>query len=354
MRKVGAPRPVHFVGSISLPSAAAVFECVCRHLGDHLTRISDGETGERGLPLPLRDTLVKSISGAAGLAYKCNWYVAGLVFPLFELASGFKAADIQFGPLGFATAAAESYKTFRALRDAGKIPVGVKMQVSIPTPLMLGLCFTAPEAMPVLWAAYEGAMQREIQALLTAIPATDLAIQWDMSCEFHEVLEGRNRDLIKVITRGMLVAAAARITDAVPAGVEVGWHFCYGDTGSEEGRETIHVVEPHDTRVMVEFANDVCEATARSVDWVHMPVPRQRDDAAYYAPLKDLRLKPGMQLFLGLLHKYDGVAGARRRAAAAIPYFIDFGVATECGMGRRLAADIPGLLDLHREAAIAL
>ena len=71
-------------------------------------------------------------------------------------------------------------------------------------------------------------------------------------------------------------------------------------------------------------------------------------------PLQDLRLKPGMQLFLGLLHKYDGLAGARRRAAAAMLYFIDFGVATECGMGRRPAADIPGLLDLHREAAIAL
>src|SRR5258708_22515564 len=132
--------------------------------------------------------------------------------------------------------------------------------------LRVGLWLTGREAMSVLWAAYEDAMQREIQSLVAAIPATDLAIQWDMSCEFHEVLEGRNKDLIKVITRGMLVAAAARITDAVPAAVEVGWHFCYGDTGSEEGRETIHVVQPHDTRVMVEFANALCEATARSVD----------------------------------------------------------------------------------------
>jgi len=105
---------------------------------------------------------------------------------------------------------------------------------------------------------------------------------------------------------------------------------------------------------LVAFANDVCALVKRPVNWVHMPVPRQRDDAAYFAPLKNLKLKPRMQLFLGLVHKHDGLEGARRRIAAASAFYPSFGIATECGMGRRPPEVIPALLALHHEIAHAV
>ena len=41
------PRGVHLVGSVPLTSADEVFRTVARHLGHHVRRIPDGETGNR-------------------------------------------------------------------------------------------------------------------------------------------------------------------------------------------------------------------------------------------------------------------------------------------------------------------
>ena len=89
----------------------------------------------------------------------------------------------------------------------------------------------------------------------------------------------------------------------------------------------------------------------RPIQLIHMPVPRDRSDDAYFAPLKDLKLKPGTQLCLGLVHHTDGVAGTRRRIAAAEKFVTDFSIATECGFGRRQPETIPELLRIHAEAA---
>jgi ubiquinone/menaquinone biosynthesis C-methylase UbiE len=85
-----------------------------------------------------------------------------------------------------------------------------------------------------------------------------------------------------------------------------------------------------------------------------MPVPHDRDDDAYFAPLSDLRLPGETELYLGLLHPADGEDGARRRIAAAQRHVAGFGVATECGWGRGGAAAVEGLLELHRAVSAPL
>jgi hypothetical protein len=82
-----------------------------------------------------------------------------------------------------------------------------------------------------------------------------------------------------------------------------------------------------------------------------MPVPRNRDDVAYFAPLHNLHLHPETELYLGLVHYTDGVEGTQRRIAAAQKVIVDFGVATECGLGRRRSETIPELLRIHSEVA---
>jgi hypothetical protein len=82
-----------------------------------------------------------------------------------------------------------------------------------------------------------------------------------------------------------------------------------------------------------------------------MPVPRDRSDDAYFAPLKSLRLPPSTQLCLGLVHYTDGVAGTKKRLATAEKFVRDFSIATECGFGRRPPETLPELLRIHAEAA---
>jgi hypothetical protein len=98
----------------------------------------------------------------------------------------------------------------------------------------------------------------------------------------------------------------------------------------------------------------VATALKRPLNWIHLPVPKERTDAAYFAPLAGLATEPETTVFLGLVHASDGFDGARRRIKAAAEFLPEFGIATECGMGRRPAGQIPELLDLHARLANAL
>jgi hypothetical protein len=73
---------------------------------------------------------------------------------------------------------------------------------------------------------------------------------------------------------------------------------------------------------------------------MHMPVPIDRADAAFFAPLQHLRLGPGTELYLGLVHAQDGVEGTKRRIAAAKKYVQNFGIASECGISRGRDANL--------------
>jgi hypothetical protein len=112
-----------------------------------------------------------------------------------------------------------------------------------------------------------------------------------------------------------------------------------------------HSLEPLNTGVMVDLANDLTRATRHPIAFFHMPVPRGRDDADYFAPLARLALAPTTELYLGLVHYTDGIEGGKRRIAAAKQFRPDFGIATECGFGRRPPETATRLLDLHAELA---
>ena len=124
----------------------------------------------------------------------------------------------------------------------------------------------------------------------------------------------------------------------------MGFHLCYGDSGGK------HFTEPADTGLMVKIANALSENSPRPIQWIHLPVPKERDDSAFFAPLKKLALRPETRLFLGLVHPGDGIEGTRRRMAMAQRFVSEFGIATECGFGRRPPETVPELLRIHAEA----
>ena len=336
------PRPVLLLGSVPLSSASEVFEAVAETLGPLARRIPDGETGIRKGWLAWQQDLFAS---AAGLEPGGERIIQGgrFKFITYKVKSGSVPGEVKFGPLHYAENAQQSYADFRRLRSAGRIPTGTRFQVSMPTPLALVFGFIVPAEIATVWPILEQRMLQEIDDIAGAIPHRDLALQWDIAVELDGILEVPA--VAKNYPIDRLVGSIARVSNHIPADIELGLHLCYGDPGHK------HIVEPKDTGVMVDLANRLSAAIERPIAWLHMPVPRDRDDDNYFAPLRELNLKHGEELYLGLVHLTDGVEGAKRRLAAAKRVVQDFGVATECGLGRRPPETIAEVLVLHRKVA---
>ncbi len=332
------PSQVHLVGSVPLADAEEVFHAVSTHLGDRAPRIPDGETGERAnwimwqAPVFLRNPAFDVVPPNQ------EDYVP---ISMVKLRSGLTPADVEFGSLGYAAAARASYAVFARLKAEGVIPSGTRFQVSLPTPLAPVVQSVVQAEQESLLPIYTERLLAEMDEITGALPHTELAIQWDVAVEFA-ILEGVWPARIGT-DKAEVIASLTRLGMAVPTDVELGYHLCYGDAGHR------HFVEPTDTSLLVEIANGVAATVTRPIAWVHMPVPRGRADTAYYAPLKGIKLHPETKLYLGLVHTTDGEEGTRRRIDAARQVVADFGVGTECGFGRRPAATIRPLLDLHAD-----
>ena len=221
----------------------------------------------------------------------------------------------------------------------------VRMQISMPTAMATCLALVAPESQKDMLPVVERALRRQVERIADQLPHEAVAIQWDVAAEFmHMELAGAG-----TFSKDDIAAGLVRLASFVPDDVQLGYHLCYGDAPPEPGAKGRHFVEPTDTRLLVEVANAILTSARRRVDWIHMPVPINRDDESYFAPLADLRLPSDTRLYLGLVHEEDGLDGARRRAAAAAKYVTGFGVATECGMQNEPREAQPRILEIQRD-----
>jgi len=331
-------RGAHLVGSVPLANAEAVFTTLASELGDRLRRIPDGETGPRSdwivwqLPVFTSQPRLEVVPPAPD-----GWRP----LPRVRLEDGARAEDVRFEALGYADAAIASYRVFARLKRDGRVPVGCRFQVCLPTPLAPISAFVVPEHQGALEPAYETRLLAELRLVLHEVPHDQLAVQWDTNFEFG-MLEGVFPVWFDDVKGGIL-ERLLRLSRQVPADVELGYHFCYGDVQHR------HYKEPRDAGKLVEIANALAASLGRPLHWIHMPVPRDRADEAYYAPLATLRLRPETELYLGLVHATDGIEGSARRLAVARRFVGDFGIATDCGWGRRAPATVPALLRTHRE-----
>jgi hypothetical protein len=327
-------REVLLVGSVPLGSAEEVFAACAHTLGGQVKRLPDGETGPRTNWIAWQRALLGANPALKQLP-------AAGPFPVFVLDPEHRG-PVSFGALGYAKAALESYAVFRRLREGGRIPAGLRFQVSLPTPLAVIAQYIEASAQSAVEAPYGERLLAEAREIVGAIPHADLAVQWDVAVEFA-VLEGIRRVHFQPVYEGVVERLRA-LRAAIPPAVEIGFHLCYGDSGGK------HFKEPADTTLLVKIANAISADSPRPIQWIHMPVPKERDDSAYFAPLKGLKLRPETRLFLGLVHPGDGIEGTRRRMAMAERFVKDFGIATECGFGRRPPETVPALLRVHAEA----
>ena len=333
------PDHVHLVGSIALDTVDDVFRTCGRTLGRRLRRMPDGEPGGRRLWVSWQIPVLRASP------YLRQVDKGFSQIPL-ELVPGVEAEDIRFGELGYCREARISYQDFCAARDRGDIAKKVRFQVCLPTPFAVITPFVRGDGMFAVLAAYEQAMIREIGMISDAIPHDDLAIQWDV-CNEMVAWDEQPTPFIPPIPNKeqVLLPPLGRLCDAIPDDVELGIHLCYGDYDAR------HFVEPIDATRMVELANAVAETARHPLAWVHMPVPISRDDDAFFEPLKDLRLDPGTEIYLGLVHE-DGAEATRRRIETASKYLPEFGIATECGIARQRTNErVEKLIRIHAESS---
>jgi hypothetical protein len=342
-------RSVLLVGSIPLQSAGEVFDVVAAELGEFVKRIPDGETGPRWNWIAWQGGVFGKVPELEVVAER---QLPGFRRPVFGVRKGQSADSIVFGPLGYADAALQSYREFAQRKLEKRIAAGTRFQVSLPTPLGVTYAFMDPPSVRAVWPAYERRMKMEVAEIIAAIPNGELALHWDVEIEIARILEAKDKAVgytdpkfARTFAFDEIIDALARISRDIPAEVELGIHLCYGDPGHQ------HAIEPKDAGLMVEIANACSAKIARQINWVHMPVPRNRTDDAYYAPLARLALKSGEKLYLGLVHYSDGTEGAVRRLEVAKRAIQDFGVATECGLGRRPADTLETIFKIHREVA---
>lgn len=340
---------LHLIGSIPLDSSEAVFRTLASELGPHLSRIPDGETGERSRWVyfqrqMLLDHPAMEIDPTVP-PYKFVQWDGKLVREIEQVRfrPGVDPATVTF-ETGYDKAALASWAVFEQLRAAGAIPAGTRFQVSLPTPQASGYLYISGPARETYFAVYERALKTALANIVKAIPAQDLAIQWDV-CQEVLAFEGYFKDRPAHYKR-QIFDMLGRLGDAVPVDVELGYHLCYGSPKDE------HLVQPRDAAILVEMMEGIAEATRRHIDFVHIPIPRDRTDDAYYAPLRGWNRPTGTKLYLGLLH-HDDEAGDRARIAMARRFVDDFGLSAECGWGRTEPGRLPGLLKGHRVAAEA-
>lgn len=336
-------RDVLLIGSIPLKSADDVFSAVGRALGGHIQRIPDGEVGDRTDWVQWQSSVfsripfverVEAQTGPSG-----QWHRG----PQYRVRPGFPTAAVQFGPLGYAAAAEESYKAFKAAKAKGTISQDCRFQVGVATALSVVGQYVDDAFQIAVEPAYETRLLEEIAKIAAHIPYDELAIQWNLATELS-IIEGRRPVHFDQIWNGIL-DRVVRAAESVPDGVELGLHFCFRDF------EFNNYPLPADLDRIVDLANGVSGLVGRSIDWIHFPVPKDTRDGGYFAPLDRLTLRDETQLFLGVIHSDEDMAVTQHQVALAAQLVADFGVASECGLGDVASGDVARILEKHRTTA---
>lgn len=367
MSRINAP--VLLVGSVPGNDAEEVMRFCAKELGNNLGFFPDGETGKRRVwinylaattyndnealetvnqPEPVNPEDPDEWRGPEDYwvpkGYHDHWQ--------FRIKEG---KQVHFDKLGYASEAISSYQVFCKLREEGLISSEQRFMVAMPmceSAVRPFLGKAGEKDYQEISGAYIEAMSREIPAMLEVIPATDLVVQFDICMEMLAVdCNDNNSQLFPWVPEG---EAMERYTQTVktyagfvPEEVLLGLHFCYGDLGHK------HFIEPENLANCTRIATESARVIERPIDFCHIPVPRECHDDAYFEPLSGWPADAG-KVFLGLLHHTGGVDATRQRLETAKRYASGFGIATECGFGRRAKDTLPELMRIHREAAALL
>jgi hypothetical protein len=337
----------YLTGSINVASVEDAFALVGSRLQPGVRRVPDGEPGNRAnwvltqadhfLRNPTLDVVDNRVRVRPGI-------------------------DVAFDPIDYHTVAAESYARFVAARRAGVLAEDSRFLVSIPTPFNAVNSFAELDSQVEVAYAYEQQLRHSVDALQDAIPPSDLAVQWDLPTELATI-EGWFANPYGGFEP--IFAATARLADWIHEDAELTFHLCYGDSkfgaspfmGEPPNAEAAarggrHIL-PRDATAIVTLANGLSRHVRRRINAIQAATVAAWTKRAHWQPLSGLALEPDTEIFLGLLHADDAADGARARAALAAEFLPDFGISTECGLGRHSAEQLEAVLTAWQQYAAA-
>ena len=333
----------YLTGSINVPSTEAAFRLVGDRLQPGVSRVPDGEPGDRA-----------------------NWVLVHsahfLSNPTLDVDEGRAkvrpGTPVSFGDVDYHSSAIASYADFRAARDAGTLAPESRFLVSIATPFNAVNSFVAFDSQVEVALAYEQALRRSVDAIQDAIPHADLAIQWDLPTELATI-EGWFPNPYGDVEP--IFAATARIAQWVNDDVDLTFHLCYGDSkfgaspfmgdapdAEAAARGGRHIL-PRDASAIVTLANGLSRHITRPINAIQAATVATWTKRAHWQPLAALAVEPETEFFLGLVHAEDGAEGARKRAAVAAEFLPHFGLSTECGLGRHSPVQLEAVLVAWKE-----
>lgn len=350
------PVGVHLVGSINLNSAEEVFQVVGSELGNHLYSIPDGETD--GLRPAWVACQLHMFTGENQELYHPNGPPADGINPHMNgdqpVPDVNQKAEHEYEAMlenihpDYDVWAIESYKKFKAAKEAGTIPQHVKFQVSVPTPLaVMALVVTGHREQ--VERIYTRKLKECLHRIADAIPHSELAIQWDVAMEFAMIEKIPGYQGFETVfithfhdTHDVEVEVVKRLKQLelwTPDNIEIGFHMCYGDLQNK------HFKEPENTQIIADLIEQLLTNSDRKIGFIQFSVPRDRNDTEYFQPLAKkamtLAAEQGTILFPGLIHPNDK-AGSQKKIEAfkqvlsTVPEAanLKWGVASECGWGR--------------------
>ena len=345
MNASSAPLGVHLVGSIcGASSASQAFQKCITSFPHRLRRLPDGEAAHRSTFVGWQTNIFKA-TPAALCKYDEQWNIIPEPPP-----SEVEVQEIVEGmpPIkpGYDDYALESYAEFKRLKGDGTIPKGVKFQVCLPSVFcVMGLL--RPSFKAAIEPLYTDALLNCLRRIEAEIPHDELAVQVDIAGEpsMLEVGPGTKIWNFELYWEGDrytgIVDRIAMFVGSVSKDVDVGLHICYGDQGHK------HFVEPKDTSLIVMLANGISEKVDRPINWIHLPVPKDRYDEEYFEPLRELDFGIEQELYLGLVHAKDKEGTEKRlKTAQKVLRGRAFGISTECGLGRTAVDDFDSIAEI--------
>ena len=156
-----------------------------------LKRLPDGEPGDRQNFIRWQLERLVNEKGLADI-------IMPYIHPVLKLSrEDWTPAEIEAAlemrpttiETGYDTAAIASYRTFRKLKDEGRIAEQVRFQVGIPTPTNVVPRVIQPAFQTSIEPHYKRGLQAAIERIQQDIPNQELAFQMDLAAEFS-VLHG--------------------------------------------------------------------------------------------------------------------------------------------------------------------
>lgn len=337
-------RAIHFVGSlppdIKTPSEAMRF--VLDAAGPHLDGLMP--TGETNRSLMYTGPIIVGLAKHPALLIvtQGDWSTMAKRHT-YALRPGHSLREATLDPfLGYSNETEAAWPAFQQLLPEHP---HLRLQVGIPAPLTLSFMafdrriaqyyrFKGPPGDRVLpyYRPVAEATVREV-ARIRALAGEKVVFQLELTLE--TLLPVTLPPGLWRLATHLIVGAISGVVAAMPSGIRMGLHLCYGSMHDQPG------AVPESTARVVALANALARRwpAGRDLVFVHMPMgagPHPPLHEAYYAPLATLKLPPQTRLIAGLVHEEQPLDEQRRALGLvedAVGHRVD--VACACGLGRR-------------------